>query len=62
MSDANATGSEWDRQLQEDVKAAGKLEFLKEEVLEARKQGTIGTLDTENSLPGAGVPRWWLLG
>ncbi len=36
----------WDRQLQEDIKE-GKLEFFKEKVLEARKQGTIGTLDTE---------------
>ena len=36
----------WDRQLQEDIKA-GRLEFLKEKVLEARKQGSIGTLDKE---------------
>ena len=36
----------WDRQLEEDIKA-GRLEFLKEEVLEARKQGLIGTLDAE---------------
>ena len=36
----------WDRQLQEDVKA-GKLEFLKEEIREARKQGTLGAPDTE---------------
>ena len=36
----------WDRQLEEDIKA-GRLEFLKEEVLEARKQGTLGTLNEE---------------
>ena len=36
----------WDRQLQEDIKA-GKLEFLKERILEARKQGTLANPDTE---------------
>ena len=36
----------WDRQLQEDIKAGG-LEFLKEEVLEARKQGALGNPETE---------------
>lgn len=36
----------WDRQLQADVKA-GKLEFLKEEILEARKQGLLSDPDTE---------------
>ena len=36
----------WDRQLEEDIKA-GRLEFLKEEVLKAREQGYLGTPDTE---------------
>ncbi len=36
----------WDRQLQEDIKA-GRLEFLKEKVLEAGKQGSLGNPDTE---------------
>ena len=34
---------EWDRQLEEDV-AAGKLDFFKEKALEARQNGTLGSL------------------
>lgn len=34
---------EWDRQLEEDV-AAGKLDFFKERVLEAKRDGTLGSL------------------
>ena len=33
----------WDRELEEDV-AAGRLDFLKEEALEAKKNGTLGYL------------------
>ncbi len=33
----------WDRQIEEDVKA-GRLDFFKEEVLEAEKNGTLGYL------------------
>lgn len=36
----------WDRQLEEDIKA-GKLEFVNEEILEARKQGFLGAPGTE---------------
>lgn len=36
----------WDRQLQEDIKA-GRLESIREKVLEARKQGTLANPDTE---------------
>ena len=36
----------WDRQLEEDIKA-GRLKFLKEEVLEASKQRYQGSPDTE---------------
>lgn len=36
----------WDRQLQEDIKA-GRLDSLKEKVLEARKQGAVANPDTE---------------
>lgn len=36
----------WDRQLQEDVKA-GRLDSLKEKVLEARKQGALANPGTE---------------
>ncbi len=36
----------WDRQLEEDIKA-GKLDSLKETVLEARKQGALANPDTE---------------
>ena len=36
----------WDRQLQEDIKA-GRLESIKERVLEARKQGALANPDTE---------------
>ena len=36
----------WDRQLKEDIKA-GRLEFLKEKILEARKQGALANPDTE---------------
>ena len=36
----------WDRQLQEDIKA-GRLESIKEKVLEARKQGALANPDTE---------------
>ncbi len=34
---------EWDRQFEEDVKA-GKLDFLKERALEAKRNGTLGYL------------------
>ena len=33
----------WDRQIEEGVKA-GRLDFFKEEVLEAKKNGTLGYL------------------
>ena len=33
----------WDREIEEDV-AAGRLDFLKEEALEAKKNGTLGYL------------------
>ena len=36
----------WNRQLEADIKA-GKLEFLKEKILEARKQGALANPDTE---------------
>ena len=34
---------EWDRQFEEDVKA-GRLDFLKERALEAKRNGTLGYL------------------
>ena len=34
---------EWDKQLEEDV-AAGRLDFFKEKVLEAKRNGTLGYL------------------
>ena len=51
----------WDRQLKEDIKA-GRLEFLKEKILEARKQGALANPDTEIAFPVEGIPRRWLLG
>ena len=33
----------WDRQIEEDVKS-GRLDFLKEKALEAKKNGTLGYL------------------
>ncbi len=41
---AECEWEEWDRQIEEDVKA-GRLDFFKEKALEAKRNGTLGYLD-----------------